>query len=85
MTYLLDRATTAGPVSGLGGTQLGYKFTRGGKTIVALWDHSGSTSAAIAIPSGPYTIYDWMGNGAAAASAGSPTFALSRSPIYIVY
>ncbi|WP_146030331.1 hypothetical protein [Methylocella silvestris] len=85
MTYLLDGSTTAGAVSGLTGSQLGYKFTRGGRTILTVWDWSASTSANLTIPVGSYTKYDWMGNGVGGTSSGTVSTLLGGNPIYFVY
>ncbi len=49
MSYWLDGTTTIGPLTNLSGTQLGYRFTRGGETILALWDYAANTTMNIPV------------------------------------
>jgi hypothetical protein len=86
MTYLLDGATTSGPVSGLTGTQMGYRFANGGNNIVVLWDYQNPSTASLATsPSQSLQVCDWMGNCQTTVSSGSGiSLTLGAEPTYIV-
>lgn len=85
MTYFIDGSTTQGPVSGLTGTQLGYRFTRGGVNTVALWDYQAASSAlTLTTPAENLQVCDWMGNCTNITSSGSLTLTLGAAPIYVI-
>lgn len=78
MTFLIDGATSEGPLPGLAGTQMGYRFRRGGRRIDVVWDHGGTS--AWPVPPGA-RVCDWMGNCARAAAR---TLRLGGTPVYLV-
>jgi hypothetical protein len=86
MTYLLDGSTTRGPISNLSGTQMGYRFTRNGNTILALWDYQAASSTLhLAVPNESIQICDWMGNcTTTTSSGGSIDLTLGAAPIYVI-
>jgi hypothetical protein len=86
MTYLLDGTTTSGPLSNLSGTQMGYRFTRNGTTILALWDYQAASSTVnLAVAAQNIQICDWMDNcRTATSSSGSINLTLGASPIYVI-
>src|SRR6266852_103699 len=49
MTYWLDGTTTVGPLANLSGTQLGYRFTLRGKTILTVWDYKANTTMRLPV------------------------------------
>jgi hypothetical protein len=85
MTYFLDGTTTAGPVSNLTGTQMGYRFHRGVTTILALWDYQAkASSATLPFPSQSVQVCDWMGNCSTRAQSGAVQLSLGSSPTYVI-
>ena len=86
MTYLLDGTTTVGPLTNLGATQLGYHFTRAGKTILAVWDYSANTTMNVPVSAATAKVCDWMGNCRTAASnAGTLTLKVGVAPQYVIF
>jgi hypothetical protein len=84
MTLFLDGTTTAGPLSNLSGTQMGYRFRRNGTTILALWDYqAASSSLTLPAGSGGAQICDWMGN-CGATSSGAINLQLGAAPTYVI-
>ncbi len=84
MTYLLDGATTSGPLSGLSGTQMGYRFERNGIATLVLWDYQAAASVLILpVPSESIKICNWMGNCFNTASVNSILLSLRSAPIYV--
>jgi hypothetical protein len=85
MTLLLDGSTTDGPIANLSGTQMGYRFTRNGTTILALWDYkAASSNVSVATPSESVQVCDWMYNCTTTKSAGTISLKLTSAPTYIV-
>jgi hypothetical protein len=85
MTYLLDGSTTAGVVPGLTGTQMGYKFTRGGVNTVALWDYAATSAFSLPVAAGTVVqVCTWMGNCTAITSTGTLTLTLGTEPQYLI-
>ncbi len=85
MTLLLDGSTTAGPIANLTGTQMGYRFTRNGTTVLALWDYKATSSTVdITTPSESVQVCDWMDNCSTTKSAGTISLKLTSAPTYIV-
>jgi hypothetical protein len=86
MTQILDGSTSSGPVSSLSGTQIGYRFQRGGSTILALWDYQAASSTVnIAIPAGGVEVCDWMGKcTTATSSTGHLNVTVGGSPTYVI-
>jgi hypothetical protein len=78
MTYLLDGSTSQGALPDVSGSQMGYRFTRGGSTIIAVWDYR--SASAYAVPKGAQ-VCDWMGNCSDNASAKT---IVSAAPTYFV-
>ena len=78
MTSMLDGAATRGPLPGLSGTQMGYRFVREGQTIDVMWDFGAGSQ--VAVPGGAKQC-DWMGN------CGPSTGAvkLTGTPTYLIY
>ena len=79
MTSMLDGAATRGPLPGLSGTQMGYRFTRDGQTIDVIWDYG--TGSSVAVPGGA-KVCDWMGNCAPPADG---MVILTGAPTYLIY
>jgi hypothetical protein len=85
MTLLLDGSTTAGPIADLSGTQMGYRFTRNGTTILALWDYKATSSTTtVSTPSESVQVCDWMANCTTTMSTGTISLKLTSAPTYIV-
>lgn len=79
MTWLLDGSVSEGPMAGLSGTQLGYRFRRGGREIAVAWDYAGSSR--LAVPSGA-RVCDWMAN---CSSRPAPaTIPIDGTPVYFI-
>jgi hypothetical protein len=86
MTYWLDGSTTVGPLTGLSGTQLGYRFTRGGETILAVWDYKANTTMSVPVSASTAKVCDWMGNcQSAASSGGTLKLKVGVSPQYVIF
>lgn len=87
MTKILDGSTAIGPLPGLTGTQMGYRFTRGGTTILALWDY-GTTDSVVKIKKAtqqPDSVCDWMGNCKNSATTdGNTSITLGAAPVYVI-
>ena len=86
MTAWLDGTSTSGPVSNLSGTQMGYRFTRNGNTILALWDYgAASSNVSLSVPDASVQVCNWMGNCRTAASTeGRLSVTLGSSPTYVI-
>jgi hypothetical protein len=86
MTYILDGTTSAGALSNLSGTQMGYRFQRDSTTILALWDYQAASSTInIAVPSSGMRECDWMGNcSSQTGSNGSLSVRLGAAPVYLI-
>jgi hypothetical protein len=86
MTYWLDGTTTVGPLANLGGTQLGYHFTRAGKTILAVWDYAANTTMNVPVSAASAKVCDWMGNCRTATSnAGTLALKVGIAPQYVIF
>ncbi len=85
MTYWLDGTTTVGPLANLSGTQLGYRFTRSGKTILAVWDYKANTTVNVPMSTATAKVCDWMGNcHTATSNAGTLTLKVGVAPLYVI-
>jgi hypothetical protein len=85
MSYWLDGTATVGPLTNLSGTQLGYRFTRGGETILALWDYTANTTLNVPVSTATAKVCDWMGNcHVGSAVNGALNLNLGNAPIYVV-
>ncbi len=86
MTYWLDGSTSIGPLTNLGGTQLGYHFTRSGKNILAVWDYTANTTMTVPVSATTTKVCDWMGNcRTVAPNAGTLTLKVGVAPLYVIY
>jgi hypothetical protein len=86
MTYWLDGTTTVGPLTNLGGTQLGYRFTRSGKTILAVWDYTANTTMNVPVSAATANVCDWMGNCRTVTSnAGTLALKVGVAPLYVIF
>src|SRR5260370_6913485 len=84
MTYWLDGTTTVGPLANLSGTQLGYRFTRSGKTILTVWDYKANTTMSVPVSAPSAKVCDWMGNCKTETSnAGTLTLKAGIAPLYL--
>jgi len=85
MTYWLDGTTTVGPLTNLSGTQFGYRFTRSGETILALWDSTANTTMNVPVSAATAKVCDWMGNcQTSSAVNGALKLSLGNAPVYVV-
>jgi len=86
MTFWLDGTSSSGPLSNLSGTQMGYRFTRNGTTILALWDYKAtSSSATLPVPNESIQVCNWMGNCSTSANNnGRLSLKLGSSPTYVI-
>ena len=85
MTYILDGAISAGPILGLTGSQMGYRFQRGTTTILVLWDYAAASStASFSVPPGGMQICNWMNNCRSITNGGNMNVSLGPSPIYLI-
>lgn len=78
MSYFLDGTTTRGPLVGLTGSQMGYRFVRYSTIIDVVWDYA--TKSKYSIPSSA-SICDWMGNCVAESRR---EIAIDNTPIYCI-
>ncbi len=79
MTAMIDGTVSEGALPGLTGTQVGYRFRHGGRTIAVVWDYAASSRRAVARGE---AVYDWMGNAVPAPPDG--TAMISARPTYII-
>ena len=85
MSYWLDGTTTVGPLTNLSGTQVGYRFTRSGETILALWDYTANTTMNVPVSAATAKVCDWMGNcQTSSAVNGALKLSLGNAPVYVV-
>src|SRR6266403_404945 len=85
MSYWLDGTTTVGPLTNLSGTQVGYRFTRSGETILALWDYTANTTMNVPVSAATAKVCDWMGNcQTRSAVNGALKLSVGIAPIYVV-
>ncbi len=82
-TLFLDGTTTAGPLTNMSGTQMGYRFQRNGTTILALWDYQAPSSSFTLPANGNFQTCDWMGN-CTPSSGGATTLTLGPAPTYVI-
>ncbi|MER2520298.1 MAG: hypothetical protein ABTQ34_06385 [Bdellovibrionales bacterium] len=79
MTFFLDGSTSSGPLPGLKGTQMGYRFVRDLTTIDVVWDYKTASHYA---PMRGAKICDWMGNCEAGKTV--PTVTVGAAPTYFI-
>jgi hypothetical protein len=85
MTFWLDGTSTSGPIANLGGTQMGYRFHRGGSTILALWDFkSPSSTVTLPAPSQTVQVCNWMDNCTTRSTSGALALTLGPTPTYVI-
>jgi hypothetical protein len=85
MTWLLEGHRATAVIDYLANSTLGYAFGRGGSTILALWDFSG-TPRTYTLDTGVASveIYDWMGNKTTTATSnGMLTISVGTKPVYV--
>ena len=86
MTWLLDGfLRLLGPVEGLTGTQMGYRFRRGQTVIVALWDHGeGGSALRLPVAGSSVRVCDWMANcKPTPLDAAALNLRLRAAPVYV--
>lgn len=87
LTYLLDGTVSLGPIPGLTGTQLGYRFRREDTVVQAAWDYGAAAShVALAVPAQRASLCDWMGNCRSVdITGGALPLVLGAAPVYVMY
>jgi hypothetical protein len=86
MSWLLKGYQSEGRVSGLSGTNFGYKYkdSESGAVVYALWNHEKNKAEAATINvNGPYKVYDIAGNETASGPAGNVSLTLSEFVQYV--